>query len=189
MPAYSKYPSTIDDSTSLPLSTDLVTDVKAEVVNRLRDSILKIQNELGINPSAEYGTVKDRLDFLQAQISTLISQTENLLLFSCDGYLSVGDVVAQVGDTVVLADATNANLQAIGMIVDKPTSTTAFVKNSGQISLSPLSPGEKYYLSETTPGAITSAEPTLSGSFIQYLGFAKTSSVFVIQISNSVIFL
>lgn len=66
MSGYSKYPNSIDDSTTLPLSSDNVTPVKAEVVNRLRSSILSIEAELGINPSGSFGTVRDRLDSIIA---------------------------------------------------------------------------------------------------------------------------
>ncbi len=61
---YSKYPSQIDSSLELPPATDNVTPVKAEVVNRLRDAILAIENELGINPSKEYESLKDRLNHI-----------------------------------------------------------------------------------------------------------------------------
>lgn len=64
MAGFSKYPGQIDTSTELPPSTDNVTPVKAEVVNRLRDAILAIEAELGVNPSGVFGTVRDRLDSL-----------------------------------------------------------------------------------------------------------------------------
>jgi hypothetical protein len=63
---YSNYPFQIDTSAQLPISTDNVTPVKAEVVNRLRDAILSIENELGVDPSREFGTVRARLDALAA---------------------------------------------------------------------------------------------------------------------------
>ena len=189
MPSYSKYPSAIDDSSTLPLSTDLVTEVKAEVVNRLRDSILKTQNELGINPSAEFGTVKDRLDDLQTQILNILSeiQLSNLIVFSCDSSLSVGNVVAQNGDSVIPANA-SSNLPAIGIIAQKPTPEIAYVKTAGEVTLSGLTPGEKYFLSEIS-GELNLTEPTTSGSFIQCLGFAKSSTIFVVQLSTLLIFI
>ena len=61
---YSNYPNQIDTTNELPRSTDLVSPVKAEVVNRLRDAILAIESELGVDPSGTYGTVRDRLDSL-----------------------------------------------------------------------------------------------------------------------------
>ena len=66
MAGFSKYPNQIDSSLELPPSTDNVTPVKAEVVNRLRDAILAIESELGIDPSREYGTVRARLDAMQS---------------------------------------------------------------------------------------------------------------------------
>lgn len=57
-----KYPNGIDDTLSLPIVIDTITPVQADVVNRLRDAIVAIQNELGIDPSREYATVRARLD-------------------------------------------------------------------------------------------------------------------------------
>ena len=66
MANYSKYPNSIDSTTELPISTNLVTPVSAEVVNRLRSAIIAIEQELGVNPSGEYSTVKSRLDAIVA---------------------------------------------------------------------------------------------------------------------------
>lgn len=66
MATYSKYPNQIDTTTELPLATDLVTPVKAEVVNRLQDAIIAIETELGVQPSSTYGSVKNRLDIIEA---------------------------------------------------------------------------------------------------------------------------
>lgn len=70
---FSKYPNSLDDSTSLPPSLDLITPVKAEVVNRLRDAILAIEVELGINPSSVFGTVDARMGDLDSRFSDIES--------------------------------------------------------------------------------------------------------------------
>lgn len=69
--SYSNYPNQLDNSTTLPPSTDLVTPVKAEVTNRLRDAILAIEAELGLQPSGTYSTVRARLDALRTELATL----------------------------------------------------------------------------------------------------------------------
>ena len=66
MAGFSKYPAQLDDSITVPPSHDNVTPVKAEVVNRLRDAILAIESELGIDPSGTYGTVRARLDAMSS---------------------------------------------------------------------------------------------------------------------------
>jgi hypothetical protein len=63
---YTKYPNSIDSSTELPVSTDLVTPVKSEVVNRHRDSIIAVESELGTKPSGTYTTVRARLDAIES---------------------------------------------------------------------------------------------------------------------------
>lgn len=69
MVKYSKYPEAIDTSTELPLATDNVTEVKAEVVNRQRDALINIESELGTNPSGTYSTVKDRFDAIEQGVA------------------------------------------------------------------------------------------------------------------------
>ncbi len=66
------YPASIDNSLSVPAAVDGSTTVSASIVNRLRDSILAVQTELGIKPSATYTTVKNRLDVLESALSNLI---------------------------------------------------------------------------------------------------------------------
>jgi len=65
-----RYPDNVDTggtgaSATLPDVIDNVSPVSAIVVNRLRNAILAIENELGINPSERFGTVRDRLDCLE----------------------------------------------------------------------------------------------------------------------------
>jgi hypothetical protein len=59
-----KYPTAVDGNSELPLTTNNVTQVKAEVINNLRGAIVAIERELGIIPSGAYGTVRARLDAL-----------------------------------------------------------------------------------------------------------------------------
>lgn len=59
-----QYPEGIDNATTLPKIIDLVTPVDAVSVNLLRDAIVAIETELGIEPSIGYATVRDRLDAL-----------------------------------------------------------------------------------------------------------------------------
>lgn len=86
MAQYTKYPQGIDTSTELPKATDLVTPVNGETVNRLREAILAIENELGIQPSGTNSTVRARLDYLDSRIGTTDGGTgdgENVSLVPC----------------------------------------------------------------------------------------------------------
>lgn len=71
MAQYTIYPNGIDSSNQLPVSTDDVTPVKAEVVNRHREAIIAIESELGIQPSGTYTTVRARLDAVDALLATI----------------------------------------------------------------------------------------------------------------------
>lgn len=64
-----KFPNQIDTNVELPLSTDNVTPVKAEIVNTLRGAILAIEQELGLSPSREFGNLRARLDAMQSAIA------------------------------------------------------------------------------------------------------------------------
>lgn len=63
---FTLYPTQLDNNSSLPAFVDLKTPVRAEEGNRLRESILAIQGELGTDPSGIYTTVRARLDALEA---------------------------------------------------------------------------------------------------------------------------
>lgn len=70
MAEFSNYPNKIDTTAEIPKATDNVTPVKAELFNRLRDAIIAVENELGIQPSSTYSTVKARLDALEQGIGS-----------------------------------------------------------------------------------------------------------------------
>lgn len=60
------YPGSIDTNTSLPLVIDDVTPVTAITVNRLRETLIAVETELGTDPSGGYSTVASRLTALEA---------------------------------------------------------------------------------------------------------------------------
>lgn len=61
-----KYPTSIDGNSELPLTTDNVTKVQASVVNNIRGAVFAIERELGLEPSGTFSTVRARLDALEA---------------------------------------------------------------------------------------------------------------------------
>src|SRR5665213_4479885 len=65
----SQYPAQIDNNTSLPATIDLVSPITGNITNRLRDAIIQTQTALGINPGGIYGTVRNRLDILESNLS------------------------------------------------------------------------------------------------------------------------
>jgi hypothetical protein len=60
--SYSVYASAIDGYVTLPLRRDGVHEIRASDYNRLRDAIVKIEQELGVEPSGTFATVSSRLD-------------------------------------------------------------------------------------------------------------------------------
>lgn len=72
MSDYSKYPEYIDTYSQLPLVIDKVSTIDAVTVNRLRDAIINIETELGTLPSGDFDSVKDRLNDLENNISTIV---------------------------------------------------------------------------------------------------------------------
>lgn len=73
---YTRYPCDFDDprptdTRGLPITVDNRTPVKAEVVNRQRESILAIEAEMGIQPSGTFTTVRARLDALEGLLCAI----------------------------------------------------------------------------------------------------------------------
>lgn len=73
------YPNKVDTSTELPITVDRQTGVDAIVVNRLRDAIIAIEQELGVNPSGDQSTVKDRFDVVFGLIADLQGIADNVV--------------------------------------------------------------------------------------------------------------
>lgn len=72
-----KYPAQID---VIPKVQDGLTPITGTVYNRLRDSTIAVEQELGAKPSGVYGTVRTRLDYLEGLLNQLHSSTHNALL-------------------------------------------------------------------------------------------------------------
>ena len=88
-----KYPSQIDGQTQLPLTIDLVTPVRAEVVNNIRGAVIAIEAELGADPSREFGTVRARIDALEARVTALeLRETSGLRSVLDEGIVVSSDV-------------------------------------------------------------------------------------------------
>jgi hypothetical protein len=72
------YPDAIDGYAQLPLVVDDVTDIDAVTVNRLRDAIVAIQQELGTTPSGSFDNVKDRIINISSLIDRISMSTEKV---------------------------------------------------------------------------------------------------------------
>ena len=108
---------------------------------------------------------------------------------TCDSTVAVGNVVRMSGSTVVnaLADSIG-NSRVIGICVAKDDATTCDIQVTGFTAsiFGGLSTNTKYFLSPTTPGAITTTVPTGSGEIVQPIGLAFSASVMIINITSSV---
>ena len=66
-----KYPAQIDNATSLPTVVDNLTPVQGAIFNKLRDTVIAIESELGTNPSGISGTVKGRISSLESTVGNI----------------------------------------------------------------------------------------------------------------------
>lgn len=69
MPIRILYPAAIDNTTSIPVSYDNITNDASVVPNTLRAAILAIEQTLGVNPAGVYGTVAARLGVIEAIVT------------------------------------------------------------------------------------------------------------------------
>ena len=104
----------------------------------------------------------------------------------CTATEQVGDPVYISGtDAVRQADASSITTgKVVGIISEKMTATTCRVQVTGSVTLSGLTAGSAYFLSETT-GQITTTIPTASGSVVAYIGQALSSTNLLLNINPS----
>lgn len=103
----SVYPYDLDGYATLPLRKDLVHEIRAADHNRLRNAIIKIQQELGIQPSGTFATVAARLDDIgdaKAQILAHLADPEDAHDASAISVLDTADFYFEDNVEDVLAE-------------------------------------------------------------------------------------
>lgn len=97
-------------------------------------------------------------------------------VYSCDSGANVGDVVHEslTTDNYVEVSTNNTDIApSVGVIISKPTATTAEVLHMGKVSgFSGLTKGKKVFLS--TLGTISSVVATTG--YLQCMGYALSAS-------------
>lgn len=110
-----------------------------------------------------------------------------------DTYVADEDIAARdvvyisAADNVAPASAAAAGTaQAVGLATAAALDTeTVTVRKYGRLpGFSGLTPGARYYLDGTTPGAITATTPTGTGHTILQVGYAKSATVLDIMIQS-----
>lgn len=106
--------------------------------------------------------------------------------YTVPGSVSVGDVIYVTGSNT--ADrASNAAVAtargAVGIVVQKPTGTTAVAILAGEVgTLSGLTAGVAYFLG--TNGALVAVPPTSAGSVVRRIGVAKNATTLSLTIGE-----
>jgi len=152
----SLYPNQIDNSTSIPVATDGVTPVNAEAVNRLRDAVIAIESENGVNPSGTYGTVRARLDALEAGGGG-------------------GGSPLEIQDNGTPVDTSVTTINFIGTTIANPSSGVVDVTVSGggstasqvQETISVTSPGQTSFTLSQVPIQASGVMMFLNGSKLE----------------------
>ena len=91
---------------------------------------------------------------------------------------AVVNVWQSTGAKVRNADATAEGKEAIGFVLSSVSNgASATVYFEGTITgLSGLTEGARYYLSASTPGAVTATPPGSAGNVVQYIGTAISTT-------------
>jgi len=121
---FTRYPCDFDDprpadTRGLPVTIDLQTPVRGEVVNRQRESILAIEAELGIQPSGTYTTVRARLDALEALLCSIwnrLQDTGSPIDIQLNGttVLENAEIFNFSGDVSITTNNKTATIEIIG---------------------------------------------------------------------------
>jgi uncharacterized cupin superfamily protein len=107
--------------------------------------------------------------------------------FTCPATVLVRDVVyLSAADTVDKADANVvAQMPAIGVVLAKPTATSATVVFAGPVTgFAGLTPQLDVYVDKVTPGGLTQTAPSASGDRVQKVGFARNATTIIVMVDR-----
>lgn len=181
---FSVYPNALDGYSTLPLRRDGIDEIRADDVNRLRDAIIKIEQELGTQPSGIFGTVKERLDSVGDASAIIDAHLINpidahdasaiSILDSADNYVST-EVEGALGE---LASVLPTSLDVIG--ADNPDVANdgipSFVGGSGTLHIFNTSAGANE-VKKTQPVTVT-------GVYIFEVGDNNATGVGTLTLTN-----
>lgn len=134
----------------------------------------------------------------QTTIDPTANQANNRLLnVPCDASVFVGAWVRMTGAGIAvnaLAD-TVANSNVIGIVEEKPTTTTCNIRFLGltiqSLDLSTihgvLDETKDYFLSETSAGLMTIVAPTATGEVIVKLGQPFSTARFLVRVGDRIV--
>jgi hypothetical protein len=127
------YPAQIDNNVTLPRVVDNQSPVGGDTVNRLRDAIIAIENELGAKPSGTFATVRARMD----HIETLITQQVVVLAGDLGGTNSSPRVIGLQGRPLSSAAPTFGQTVGWNGIAWGPIDSVQLAQDLGNTSLAP----------------------------------------------------
>ena len=109
-----QYPNNIDTTGTLPYVVNGVSPVVADDVNRLRDTLVAIESELGASPSGVSTTVADRLDAFEASITLFAPDSATYFVLSSNVSLS-NERIFTVGQGLEATDAGAGGAFTVGL--------------------------------------------------------------------------
>lgn len=149
----------------------------------LRNGASELYYNDGVAPPLGAATIQDALDAIKGALSSLSTSSVSIN-FACPIGIAVNDAVyISSAGTVSRAAATSlATGPAVGLVVSKPTPTSAVVRVVGEVpGYAGLVAGTRYYLA-SAPGQITATAPSADGSIIQPLGIAISTTVLLANV-------
>lgn len=110
--------------------------------------------------------------------------------YAVDTGVAVGELVYVTG-SFAADEADNSSIStgpAVGLVTSKPTTTTATVAFAGEVNvLSGLTAGSDYFMGTAGSVILAGALPTASGSVVQKLGVAVTTTILLLNIQLPVV--
>lgn len=152
------YPNGIDDSTTLPLVFDNITEVTADTVNRLRDAIVSVEQSLGINPQGTYtvtGGVSARLAAVDTSIASLNTGLTNVIT-------EVTALIDALDGEHIELGTPGGGFNPIGITTLQPTTPITEAINTFNNIMSYLAPAQPQSMSSLSIDAVTSI-PVFTG--------------------------
>lgn len=163
--------------------TPVANEFSAVNLDRIKDRIIELFNEVGLSDGSTPGSLREAINAISNVVQIPIENGETITAGQAVAASTVSGRCRRA-NAVGNAAGSFLGVCTVGGTGNGAGTVLASVVTFGKVTVSGLVANTPVYLSSSTPGLITSTVPTGSGNLRLRIGFAYSTTEFIIHVGE-----